>query len=99
MAITSAISDFLQSLYELLSSVLGSAYSLGHSILTAVFSFVGGLLTLAGNVAGGLVDIAGGVGKFVAGNIVVVAVGALAAFAFVRYTAQGRQLAGGKKTN
>ena len=70
MAITSAISDFFQSLYELLSSVLGSAYSLGHSILTAVFSFVGGLLNLAGNVAGGLVDIAGGVGKFVAGESV-----------------------------
>ncbi|KFH45459.1 hypothetical protein ACRE_037680 [Hapsidospora chrysogenum ATCC 11550] len=100
MALTSAVSDFIKSIYELFASVFGTAYSLAHSLFMAIFNFVGGLLTLAGDIASGVLDIAGGVSKFVLGNFVLVVVGAVAAIAFVRYTAQGRQVAAaGKKTN
>lgn len=36
---------------------------------------------------------------FLLGNIVLLGIGALGAFAYMRYTAQGRQVAAGKKTN
>lgn len=67
MALTSAVSDFIKSIYELFASVFGTAYSLAHSLFMAIFNFVGGLLTLAGDIASGVLDIAGGVSKFVLG--------------------------------
>jgi phage-related protein len=99
MAITSAISDLFKSIAELFESVFSTAYSIVHSILLACFNFVSGIFALAGDILGGFIDITTGFGKFVLGNIVVVTIGALGAFAYVRYTAHGRQLAEGKKTN
>ncbi|KAH6981801.1 hypothetical protein BGZ61DRAFT_529888 [Ilyonectria robusta] len=97
MAITTAISDFIKSIYELLASILSTAYTVVSSTVSAVLNFFAGLFTLLGNIVSGMVDVAGGVGKFVAGNIVLISIGALAAFAYVRFTVQGRQLAEGKK--
>ncbi|KAF5670496.1 hypothetical protein FHETE_4403 [Fusarium heterosporum] len=97
MAITSAITDLLSSIYELFASVLNTIYTVIHSIFSAVLGFVQGLFNLVGDVLSGLVDVTGGVGKFVASNAAILAVGALAAFAYVRYTAQGRAVAN-KKT-
>ncbi|KAK7424673.1 hypothetical protein QQX98_000249 [Neonectria punicea] len=97
MAITTAISDFVNSIYELFASLIGTVYAILHSTVTAVFSFITGFFNLVGDVVSGLIDVAGGLGKFVAGNIVLISIGALGAFAYVRYTAQGRQLAEGKK--
>ncbi|CAF3459039.1 unnamed protein product [Fusarium graminearum] len=97
MAITSAINDLFASIYELLASVFNTVYTIIHSILSAVLGFVQGLFNLIGDVVSGLVDVTGGVGKFVASNAAILAVGALGAFAYVRYTAQGKQVAN-KKT-
>ncbi|KAM5346344.1 hypothetical protein ACJ41O_009349 [Fusarium nematophilum] len=97
MAITSAINDFLRSIYELLASVFSTIYAVIHSVLVAILGFARGLFNLIADVASGLVDVAGGVGKFVAGNAAILAVGAIAAFAYVRFTAQG-QRAAAKKT-
>ncbi|CAF3487331.1 hypothetical protein SNK03_004546 [Fusarium graminearum] len=97
MAITSAINDLFASIYELLASVFNTVYAIIHSILSAVLGFVQGLFNLIGDVVSGLVDVTGGVGKFVASNAAILAVGALGAFAYVRYTAQGKQVAN-KKT-
>ncbi|GJN71882.1 hypothetical protein VFPFJ_02607 [Purpureocillium lilacinum] len=99
MAITTAISDLFKSFYELISSIFGAAYAIVNSVVGAVVGFVTGIFKLAGDVLGGAIDIAGGVGKFIAGNIVLISVGALLAFAFVRYTAQGQRIAAQKKTN
>ncbi|UNI22766.1 hypothetical protein JDV02_008626 [Purpureocillium takamizusanense] len=99
MAITTAVSDLFNSFYELLSSVFGAAYAIVNSVVGAVVGFVTGIFKLVGDVLGGAVDIAGGVGKFLAGNIVLISVGALLAFAFVRYTAQGQRAVTQKKTN
>ncbi|GKU01250.1 hypothetical protein FLAG1_03400 [Fusarium langsethiae] len=97
MAITSAINDLFASIYELLASVFNTVYTIIHSIFSAVLGFVQGLFNLIGDVVSGLVDVTGGVGKFVASNAAILAVGALGAFAYVRYTAQGKQVAN-KKT-
>ncbi|KAI9900483.1 hypothetical protein N3K66_004745 [Trichothecium roseum] len=99
MAITTAISDLFNSLYELLSSVLGTAYAIVHSIFTAAFNFVNGILSLAGDIIGGFINVTEGVAKFIAGNIILLAIGALGAFAYVRFTASGQRLASAKKTN
>ncbi|KAF5024187.1 hypothetical protein F66182_3701 [Fusarium sp. NRRL 66182] len=97
MAITSAINDLFSSIYELLASIFNTVYSVIHSILSAILGFVQGLFNLIGDVLSGLVDVTGGVGKFVASNAAILAVGALGAFAYVRYTAQGKSIAN-KKT-
>jgi phage-related protein len=97
MAITSAINDLFASIYELLASVFNTVYTIIHSIFSAVLGFVQGFFNLIGDVVSGLVDVTGGVGKFVASNAAILAVGALGAFAYVRYTAQGKQVAN-KKT-
>ncbi|KAF5685382.1 hypothetical protein FCIRC_3440 [Fusarium circinatum] len=97
MAITSAISDLFSSIYELLASVFNTFYAVIHSILTAILGFVQGLFNLIGDVVSGLVEVTGGVGKFVASNAAILAIGALGAFAYVRYTSQGRAVAN-KKT-
>jgi len=99
MAITSAISDFVASIFELFSSVFNTAYALVHSIVTAAVNFVSGIFTLVADMLSGVVDIAGGIGKFVFGNIVVIALVGAGVFAYMRYTAQGQRLATGKKTN
>ncbi|KAH6874552.1 hypothetical protein B0T10DRAFT_610630 [Thelonectria olida] len=98
MALTIAIEDIFKSIYELLASIIGTAYQIIHSTVSAGFSFIAGLFNLLGDFASGMAKAAGGVGKFVAGNIVLITIGALGAFAYVRYTAQGRRLADGKKT-
>ncbi|KAF4943433.1 hypothetical protein FGADI_13422 [Fusarium gaditjirri] len=97
MAITTAISDLFSSIYELLASVFNTFYSVIHSILSAILGFVQGFFNLIGDVVSGLVEVTGGVGKFVASNAAILAIGALGAFAYVRYTAQGRAVAN-KKT-
>ncbi|KAF4458830.1 hypothetical protein FALBO_14423 [Fusarium albosuccineum] len=97
MSITAAINDFFSSIYELLSSVFSTLYAVIHSIFSAILGFVSGLFNLIGDVVSGLVDVAGGVGKFVAGNAAILAVGAIGAFAYVRYTAQGQRLAANSK--
>ncbi|KAH8176930.1 hypothetical protein LIA77_02012 [Sarocladium implicatum] len=100
MAITSAISDLFASFYELIASVLGTMYTLVHTIVMACVNFVTGIFTLVGDVLGGFVEMAGGVGKFLASNVAILAIGVIGAVLFVRYTAQGQKVAQGtKKTN
>ncbi|SPJ85129.1 uncharacterized protein FTOL_10980 [Fusarium torulosum] len=97
MAITSAVSDLFASIYELFASVFNTIYTIIHSVFSAVLGFIQGFFNLISDVLSGLVDVTGGVGKFVASNAAILAVGALAAFAYVRYTAQGKAVAN-KKT-
>ncbi|KAK7220762.1 hypothetical protein V2G26_008765 [Clonostachys chloroleuca] len=97
MTITTAISDLFKSFYELIASVLSAAYAVVHSTVDAVLGFITGLVTLLGDITGGVIDVTSGVGKFILGNFVVVSIGALAAFGYLRYTAQGRQLLANKK--
>lgn len=68
MAVTSAISDFVASIFELFKSVFTTAYNIVHSIFTAAFNFVSGIFNLVTDLLSGVFDVAGGIGKFVAGK-------------------------------
>lgn len=68
MAITSAVSDLVNSFYEFLSSIVGAVYWVVHSIASAVVGLFTGLGRLVGDIVGGAVHVAGGVGKFVLGK-------------------------------
>lgn len=67
MAVTSAVTDLIKSIGELLSSVFGAAYAIIHSFVSGVFSLLAGFFAFIGDIGQGVFDLAGGVGKFVAG--------------------------------
>ncbi|KAH6624004.1 hypothetical protein B0J18DRAFT_427046 [Chaetomium sp. MPI-SDFR-AT-0129] len=108
MAITSAVSDLLSSIRELLASVFGTAYAVIHSFVASILGLFTGFFAFLGDLGKGVFDVAGGVGKFVAGNAAIIAVLGAAYFAygrFVKQPQQGRKPAvvngagAGKKTN
>ncbi|KAK5995291.1 hypothetical protein PT974_03692 [Cladobotryum mycophilum] len=99
MAVTTAISDFFHSIYEVIASLLGAVYSLLNNTINAIVNFLTGILTLVREVFGGLIDIAGGVGKFLAGNAVLLSIVAVGAVAYSRYSTHGRVTSSRKKTN
>ena len=68
MAITSAVTDLVKSVGELLSSIFGAAYAIIHSFVSSIFNLVAGFLAFVGDLGKGVFDLAGGVGKFVAGT-------------------------------
>ncbi|KAB5531426.1 hypothetical protein GE09DRAFT_1228225 [Coniochaeta sp. 2T2.1] len=98
MAITSAINDLVASIYELFASVVGGIYSAIHAVFAAVFGLFSGFVNLFADIFKGAFDVVGGLGKFLASNIVIVAIIALGGYAFVRYqNAQGRPAVPQKK--
>jgi len=109
MAVTNAITDLIKSVGELLSSVFGAAYAIIHSFVSGLFNLFAGFFAFVGDLGKGVFDLAGGVGKFVAGNAVIIAVLAAASYAYVRFIQQPQQqgrkpavtngAGAGKKTN
>ncbi|KAL2148040.1 hypothetical protein VTI28DRAFT_96 [Corynascus sepedonium] len=111
MAITSAVTDLVKSVGELLSSIFGAAYAIIHSFVSSIFNLVAGFLAFVGDLGKGVFDLAGGVGKFVAGNAVMIALISAAGYAYVRFVQQPQKQQGrkpavtngaggaGKKTN
>lgn len=92
MSIGAAINDLVSSFYELFASVLGGIYNTIHALFAAVIGLFSGFINLIGDVFKGAVDVVGGLGKFLASNIVIVAIIAAGGYAFVRYN-QGRPIA------
>ncbi|KAH6635782.1 hypothetical protein F5144DRAFT_600573 [Chaetomium tenue] len=107
MAVTSAITDLVKSVGELLSSVFNAAYAIVHSFVSGILGLFAGFFAFVGDLGQGVFDLAGGVGKFVAGNAAILAVLAAAYYAYVRFVQQPQQGrkpavtngAGAKKTN
>ena len=113
-----AFEDLFKSFYELLTAIISTIVHLFQSIISAILGFFASIFSLVGDVLGGVADVAGGVGKFVTGksrcrpehvlvltrpgNIVILAIVAAGAFAFIRVQ-QGRPIvpsnAAAKKTN
>lgn len=98
MAITNAIEDLFASIYELFATVFSTIYNILQTFVNAIISFFSGIVNMFGDILSGAVDIVGGVGKFLLGNIVIIGLLAAGAYIYVQYTAQGRQVASGKKT-
>lgn len=66
MAITSAVSDFISSIYELFASVLGGVYNIFHTVFAAVFGLFSGIINMFADLLKGGIDVVGGLGKFLA---------------------------------
>ncbi|EON95748.1 hypothetical protein UCRPA7_8887 [Phaeoacremonium minimum UCRPA7] len=101
MAVTTAVEDLFKSFYELFASIFNTIYNVLHAFVATIVNFFVGILNLVRDVLSGVVDIAGGLGKFVAGNIVLIGIVAAGGYLFVRYQAQqGKPVkAQVKKTN
>ena len=67
MAITSAIGDFVHSIYELFASFFGAIYNVISGILVMILNFFRGIVDLFADVFGGVFEVLGGVGKFLLG--------------------------------
>ncbi|KAJ4294965.1 hypothetical protein N0V88_005205 [Collariella sp. IMI 366227] len=91
MAITNAFTNLIKSIGELLSSVFGAAYAIVHSFITGVFNLFAGFFAFIGDLGKGVFDLAGGVGKFVAGNVVILALIGAAGYAYMRFVQQPQQ--------
>lgn len=68
MAITSAVSDLVASVYELFASFLGAIYTIVHSFLAGIANLFAGVFHMFADVFQGVFDLVGGVGKFIAGK-------------------------------
>lgn len=64
MTISTAITDFFNSLYELAASIAGIAYRTVHSAFAAVWGLFSGIINLVAGVLRGGVELVGGVGRF-----------------------------------
>lgn len=67
MAITSAVTDLVSSVYELFASLVGAAYTIVHSFVAGILSLFSGFFAFIADIFQGVFDIVGGVGKFVTG--------------------------------
>ncbi|TDZ20740.1 hypothetical protein Cob_v006336 [Colletotrichum orbiculare MAFF 240422] len=98
IAFAKAFEDLFKSFYELIASIFSTFYHILQTFFQAIIGFFTGIVNLTADVFSGVIDVVGGVGRFVLGNIVIIGIIAAAGYAYVRYTAQGRQVAAGKKT-
>ena len=104
------ISSIFGAAYAIVNSVVGAVVC----FVTGIFKLAGDVLGGAIDIAGGVGKFIAGKPPTrtrhrlcregmsnggIVGNIVLISVGALLAFAFVRYTAQGQRIAAQKKTN
>ncbi|KAJ5176128.1 uncharacterized protein N7482_002005 [Penicillium canariense] len=100
-SIITAVKDLISSMFEVVFSVFRVAFDTASGLVTAAVNFFIGTLKMALHTAANTLKAAGGVGKFIASNIVVIALIAGGIYAYLQY--QGRQgrpaKVGNKKLN
>ncbi|OAA50698.1 hypothetical protein NOR_01148 [Metarhizium rileyi] len=87
MALTTALSDLFNSIYELFASCLSTIYAVIHAAFSTVWNFIASIFNLVLGVFREAVHLTGGLGKFVASNFVALIVGGLLVFAYLRFSA------------
>ncbi|KAJ5860238.1 uncharacterized protein N7529_007548 [Penicillium soppii] len=100
-SIITSIKDLIASVFEVIFAVFHTALDTTTGLLKAIVDFFVDTIRLAFSAVGNVLGAAGGVGKFVASNIVVIAIIAGGAYGFLRYQSrQGRPVrVGDKKLN
>ncbi|KAM0744871.1 hypothetical protein ACQRIT_000255 [Beauveria bassiana] len=91
MAVTSAISDLVDFVYQSIESFFNGIYNIIHGILSTITGLLSGLLHTVGNTISGVGSVINSITAFVAGNIVLLAVGAVLAFLYFRSTTTGQR--------
>ncbi|KAK4202144.1 hypothetical protein QBC40DRAFT_277037 [Triangularia verruculosa] len=100
MAITNAVTDLISSFLELFSSLFHAVFTIAHSFIAGILGLFNGFFIFIGDIFKGVFDVVGGVGRFLAGNIVILGLIAAAGYAYVRFAGQqtgrsGRPVANG----
>ncbi|KAJ5601304.1 hypothetical protein N7510_010838 [Penicillium lagena] len=100
-SIITSLKDLISSVFEVIFSVFNSAFNAVFGLVAAIAHFFVGTFRMVLHGAGNILEAAGGIGKFIASNIVVIAIIAGCIYGFLQY--QGRQgrpaKAGNKKLN
>ncbi|CAK7231427.1 hypothetical protein SCUCBS95973_007913 [Sporothrix curviconia] len=91
MSFSSAISDFVHAIYEALAGTIHLVFRVVHDAFMAVYNFVVGCFTLVADVFRSAFALVGGVGHFVVGNFVILAI--IAAGAYFYFSAEPQQQA------
>jgi len=100
-SILSSLNDLLTSFLSLIRSILQTFYDVVHAGVSAVLNFVAGFANMLAETVKGALQVGSGVGRFIVGNIVVLAVLGAAAFGYlVVQRRKGRTVTvGDKKIN
>ncbi|EPS31727.1 hypothetical protein POX_d06080 [Penicillium oxalicum] len=100
-SIIGSVKDLIASVFEVIFSVFRGAFDLFSDLITALVHTITGFFQMVLSTIGNVFEAAGGVGKFVASNIVVIALIAAGIFGYLQYQArQGRTVkVGDKKLN
>lgn len=88
MSFTDAIADFLRSIYETIAATFGLIFRVIHGAFATVVNFVEACLSFVVDVVHNAVAFVGGVGKFVAGNFVILAILAVGAYFYFQANPQ-----------
>jgi len=101
MALTTAISDFVKSIFELFASFFQTLFALIQTILMTVYNFVTSVLQLGADSFKGVFDIFGGVANFLLSNILLIGLIAAGGYGYLVYQKrQGNTVqVQGKKVN
>ncbi|CCE30152.1 uncharacterized protein CPUR_04000 [Claviceps purpurea 20.1] len=98
MSLSSALSGIFTSLHNLFSSILATILALAQNILHALQSCLSGLVHLVRGVLTQVVRVTGGAGKFIASNIVALAVGGVLVMVYLKYAGGNRPVMVGGQT-
>ncbi|TID24989.1 hypothetical protein E2P81_ATG04094 [Venturia nashicola] len=99
MALTTAVSDFIKSIFELFSSFFQTLFALFQTILTTAYNFFTSVLQLGADSMKGVFDIFGGVANFLLSNVLLIGLIAAGSYGYSTYqkrqhsvTVQGKKL-------
>ncbi|KAJ5202077.1 uncharacterized protein N7498_006740 [Penicillium cinerascens] len=100
-SLITSLKDLVASIFEVIFSTFKGAFDAVYGILLAFVNFLVGIASMALHTVKGTLEAAGGVGKFIASNILVIAVIAIGAYGYLDYQRrQGRSVkVGDKKLN
>ncbi|KAJ5636019.1 uncharacterized protein N7484_009332 [Penicillium longicatenatum] len=97
-SIITSIKDLIASLFEVIFSVFQTAFGTVYSLLHAFIDFFVGIFRMGFRAVGETLEALGGIGKFIASNVVVIALIAGGAYGYLHYQRrQGRPVKVGEK--
>ncbi|KAJ5653891.1 hypothetical protein N7490_000894 [Penicillium lividum] len=100
-SIITSIQDLISSIFELIFSVFKTGFNAVYGLLHAIIDVIVGTFQMALYTVGDTLKALGGIGKFIASNIVVIALIAAGGYGYLQYQRrQGRTVqVGDKKLN
>ncbi|KAL5366094.1 hypothetical protein BJX96DRAFT_160342 [Aspergillus floccosus] len=92
-SILNSFRDLAVSVVEVISSVCETTYNTLYELLRGFINFFIGISEMALHVVKGLSEVFGGVGRFINGNIIAIAIIAGSIYGYLKYQSRERYLA------